>query len=116
MSDALIRSEIDRIQMAGGFRVSHREHRYRGGLPSPRLRRLQAAQEVRARQADVPWDFVDLRLVYAKTDGRCGACGEPVGCDEFAIRHIVPMSQGGPHLLGNLQPIHKACARRRLPV
>lgn len=111
--DGLIRSEIDAIQSAGGQRVIHREHKYRGGLPSLRLRRLQAAHEVRARQAGVRWDFVDLRLVYAKTKGCCGICHELVGADVFTIDHIIPLSKGGPHLLDNLQPAHLSCNSKK---
>lgn len=105
----MIRSEIEKAIIANGYRVIHREHKYRGGLPSLRLRRLQAAHEVRARTAGVPWDFIDLRRVYEKGNGCCGICGKPVEIETFTVDHIVPMSKGGPHLLDNLQPAHFSC-------
>lgn len=109
----MIRSEIDRTVIDAVGQVTHREHRYKGGLPPLRLRRLQAAHETRARKAGVDWDFVDLRHVYAKTQGICGICSSPVEFDNFTVDHIVPMSKGGPHLLSNLQPAHGGCNSRK---
>lgn len=109
----MIASEIDARNRAKGYWTGHHEHRYRGGVPPRRLRRMQIAHEVRARQAGVPWDFVDLRLVYAKTDGRCGICRQPVSLDVFTIDHILPMTRGGPHLLDNLQPAHRSCNSKK---
>jgi 5-methylcytosine-specific restriction endonuclease McrA len=116
----MIRSEIDaqleREWLADGFTpdgVVYHEHRYRGGLPPMRLRRMQIHHEGRARRLGLPWDMVDLRLVFKKSDGRCGICGEPVDLDTFTIDHIVPLSKGGGHVFDNLQPAHKACNSRK---
>lgn len=111
--EGMIQSEIEAVIVARGGRVVHREHKYSGGLPPLRLRRLQAAHEVRARQAGVPWDFVDLRLVFAKGDGLCGICGLPVEFAKFTVDHVVPMSKGGAHVLANLQPAHFACNSKK---
>lgn len=89
------------------------EHRYKGGPPPRRLRRMQIAHEGRARKAGVPWDTVDLRGVYRHHDGLCGICKAPVSLEEFTIDHIIPLSRGGPHLFENLQPAHKACNSRK---
>ncbi len=92
-----------------GGPLPYREHRYRGGPPPLRLRRMQLAHETRARKAGIEWDFVDLREVYSDASGECGICGQPVGFDVFTVDHIVPTSRGGPHLKSNLQPAHRAC-------
>ena len=92
---------------------NYREHKYRGGPPPIRIKRMQIAQEVRARKAGVDWDFIDLRDVYSKASGICGICGQPVSFETFTIDHIVPMSRGGSHLLENLQPAHGECNSRK---
>jgi len=86
-----------------------RPHKYVGGAPPARIRRMQFAHEVRARRYGVAWEMVDLRVVYKRCGGDCGICGLPVSLEEFAIDHIMPISKGGPHLLANLQIAHKAC-------
>lgn len=86
-----------------------REHKYVGGPPPPRIKRMQLAHEVRARRVGVEWEMVDLRRVYAHWNGQCGICRSPVGIEEFTIDHIIPLSQNGPHRLDNLQPAHSRC-------
>jgi len=44
----------------------------------------------------------------AKSAGRCGICGKPLGNDVH-IDHIVPVAAGGLTELGNLQATHAAC-------
>lgn len=105
----MIESERDAWRKACGHVPHHHEHRYRGGVPSLRLRRLQIAHEARARQVGVPWDFVDLRRVWAKTNGCCGICHQPVSIDDFTVDHIVPYERGGAHILSNLQAAHRSC-------
>jgi 5-methylcytosine-specific restriction endonuclease McrA len=90
-----------------------RIHKYVGGPPTARLKRMQLAHETRARKAGVQWEMVDLRDVYRKHDGKCGICGEHVQLHRTSFDHIVPLSKGGPHLLSNLQPAHVACNSRK---
>ena len=90
-----------------------REHKYRGGPPPLRLRRAHIAQERRARVMGVRWEMVDFRDVYARYQGRCGICGDPVEFDCFTIDHIEPIARGGPHVVANLQPAHGRCNARK---
>jgi len=46
----------------------------------------------------------DMRRLVARYNGKCGYCNES---DYDHIDHIVPLSQGGRHAIGNLMP---ACA------
>lgn len=92
-----------------GITASGREHKYRGGPPPQRLKRMQLAHELRARKAGVRWDMVDLREVYRRHNGICGICLRPVGFEEFTVDHIIALANGGPHLLQNLQPAHASC-------
>jgi len=110
-----IASDRDRLHRAMGIQSAsfHHEHRYRGGPPDKRVKAMQIGHETRARQAGVHWDMVDLRDVYDFFGGRCGICGLSVGKAEFTVDHIVPISKGGPHLFGNLQPAHLACNSRK---
>lgn len=108
----LIEDEID-AAIAGvqsdSSPVTYHEHRYRGGMPSMRLRRMHIHHEGRARRAGLEWEMVDFREVYAKYQGRCGICGHHVGESEFTIDHIVPLAKGGAHVFRNLQPAHRRC-------
>lgn len=54
--------------------------------------------------------------VLDKTNGCCGICGEPIDLtlkhpdkNSFSIDHIVPVSKGGVHTLGNVQAAHLLC-------
>jgi len=91
------------------YKTQYTEHRYRGGPPPMRLRTMQMAHEGRARREGVPYEQVDLRLVYTKTAGRCGICGNAVEFETFTVDHVVPMSRGGHHVFSNLQPAHRSC-------
>lgn len=44
---------------------------------------------------------------------RCGLCGGPAVFKSATIDHIIPKSQGGTDLLGNLQLSHQACNRAK---
>jgi 5-methylcytosine-specific restriction endonuclease McrA len=84
-------------------------HEYPNGPPPLRLRRMQFANERRARLQGVLWERVDFRDVFAKCEGICGICLKPVGFDEFTVDHIVALSLGGCHLYENLQIAHGKC-------
>lgn len=115
----LIASDHDRLIVAIGYSPnSGREHRYIGGPPPLRIKRMQLAHETRARKAGVPYDLIDLRDVLKHWDYRCGICAEPVTVESFTIDHIIPIEAGGAHLFENLQPAHSRCNSvkgRRIP-
>jgi 5-methylcytosine-specific restriction endonuclease McrA len=46
--------------------------------------------------------------VFARSLGLCGICGAAVTSD-FHIDHIIPISRGGTHTLGNVQLAHPKC-------
>lgn len=110
-------SDAELLELLGPPRTlnekTYREHKYVGGVPTPRIRRMQYAHEVRARKAGVEWEIVDLRIAYRKYDGNCGICGQHVPLLRASFDHIVPLSKGGPHKLDNLQPAHFSCNSRK---
>lgn len=111
----MTRDELDALidQMALDNPPNWREHRYVGGPPPARLKRMQLLHETRARHHGVPWEMVDLRTVYARCDGRCGICGEAVPLEQVTFDHIIPLSRGGPHVASNLQAAHASCNSRK---
>ncbi len=48
----------------------------------------------------------DIRRMYARQDGRCLACGEQ---SRLTVDHLVPLSRGGRHAIGNLAGLCGAC-------
>jgi len=65
-------------------------------------------------------DRITLQDVASLSLGLCGICGDVVdmslhGWDQRGptIDHIVPLSRGGTHTLGNVQLAHRACNTRK---
>ena len=101
------------LKSAPSYASPWREHKYVGGPPPPRIRKMQYAHEARARQAGVQWEIIDPRTVYKHHQGLCGICHLPVELEIFTIDHIVPLDKGGPHIFSNLQPAHWICNVRK---
>ena len=51
------------------------------------------------------------KMVYAKSDGICAICGQPLSINNFNIDHWKPINQGGTNELDNLRATHKSCNR-----
>jgi 5-methylcytosine-specific restriction endonuclease McrA len=69
--------------------------------------------EGRARRLGLPWEAIDLRLMYKHHKGVCGVCAQPVEFDVFTVDHIVAITNGGGHVWENLQVAHKDCNSRK---
>lgn len=59
---------------------------------------------------------VNFRQLYIRDKGICRICGEPVAYDKTpqdpmgaTIDHIIPISKGGKHHMGNCQLAHRRC-------
>jgi hypothetical protein len=68
----------------------------------------------RAAGYGVAWEHIDRRQVFANDNHTCQICGSKTRGQYPAllsptIDHIVPMSQGGPHLHHNVQTAHWIC-------
>jgi 5-methylcytosine-specific restriction endonuclease McrA len=66
----------------------------------------------RARKREAFVEMVDPALVLARSEGRCGICGEVIE-GEFHVDHVVPLSRGGEHSYANTQAAHPACNLRK---
>ena len=51
----------------------------------------------------------EKKSVYAKCNGTCAICGNPVKYKKMTIDHIVPLSKGGTNGMDNLQLACKRC-------
>lgn len=74
----------------------------------------------RARLLDA-WDEpVSVDRLYARDEGRCGVCGDPVDRalawpDKWSLTvdHILPLARGGRHSPANCQIAHAVCNSRK---
>jgi len=74
---------------------------------------LAKNQRRRARMADVPVEHVSAAAIYARDNGLCGICRQPVSREQFSLDHIVPLALGGAHVEANLQSAHRSCNSRK---
>ena len=114
----LIRGEIWRMKREAASWKPYPDqtftsHTFKDGQPPPRIYRIGVHNEGRARRKGLPWDTIDLLLVYKHHKGICGVCGEPVSLEEFTIDHEVPLVKGGGHVWENLQLAHGPCNSRK---
>lgn len=72
------------------------------------LKRKSQAKR-RARLMKLPYEDVDPTVVFARDEGVCGICGEPVAPDDWHLDHIVPLAAGGSHTHENTQVSHPRC-------
>lgn len=52
---------------------------------------------------------IPLDVLYTRAGGVCALCGEHVDRADASIDHIIPLSDGGPHVWQNVQLAHKKC-------
>lgn len=89
-----------------------RQRRWRAAnLDRARLREQVRTNNYRARQYGVRGvlTLVEWVMRCAEFGNRCAECGEP----ETTIDHIVPMERGGVNSIENIQPLCRACNRRK---
>ena len=85
-----------------------------------RSAKAAARHVARAKRYGVPWERFDPVDVFERDDWTCGLCGDPVDPDlehpdpmSVSLDHIVPIIQGGGHLLDNCQCSHLTCNLRK---
>lgn len=115
----IIQSEVERLRKGTwmervGPQRSPLPKKYRN-CPSKRFRRLASQHEGRARRMGVPWDVVNLELVYIHHGGICGICREAVDRKSVTFDHVVALVNGGAHVWENLQLAHASCNSRKGP-
>lgn len=81
-----------------------------------RFRRLgaQTSRRRRARLANADVRSVsdrDLRRLLTRQQGRCAYCGTAL--DDCHLDHVIPVSRGGRHAIGNLAYACGRCNRRK---
>lgn len=107
----------ERIEQRQARRVAHRDEinarqrEWWRNHPSELVRRFAQVRLRRHGFADLAdsAELVDVDALYARYDGLCAICGEPLAREDLTIDHIKPVSLGGPHVESNCQPAHLAC-------
>ena len=51
----------------------------------------------------------EKRIVYAKYNGKCAICGQPVKFKKMTVDHKVPLSKDGTNAMSNLQLACRSC-------
>jgi 5-methylcytosine-specific restriction endonuclease McrA len=67
-------------------------------------RRRRARQILQAVVWPLPVEAIQARMDYF--GNVCHLCGEP---EANTVDHVKPLAVGGPHIVANLRPAHRAC-------
>lgn len=84
--------------------------------PPPRERGNLARARRRARRlqnGDFSVKSGDLARAYNRHQGRCAYCNKHIAWEDVEWDHIVPISRGGSHSIGNLAPSCNPCNRSK---
>lgn len=73
------------------------------------VRAAAANAKRKARMALAFKESVNPDVVFDRSGGVCGICGEAVTRDKMTMDHIVPLALGGEHSYANVQAAHKKC-------
>jgi 5-methylcytosine-specific restriction endonuclease McrA len=77
-------------------------------------------RKARKKQASLQVEYVDYTKVLQAKGMTCGICEQPITqslgmhAGHLMFDHIIPLDQGGPHTVDNLQPAHGECHRRKV--
>lgn len=107
------RESCDSPAIAKGLCGSHYAREWAGRNPE-RSRDHRRARRARLRDARV--EHVDFAEVLARDAWMCGLCSEPIPRDAVwpdrltaSLDHVIPLSRGGEHSMGNVQASHLGC-------
>lgn len=67
----------------------------------------------KARKLGVVVEDFSYRDVLARDGMHCYLCDAVVSPDDLSFDHVVPLTRGGPHTLGNVRVAHLACNIRK---
>lgn len=84
-------------------------------------RRMKLKSDLRrARMHRVDYEPLDRREVFERDEWVCGLCGEQIDPElkypdrmSASLDHLIPVSEGGPHTMSNVQASHWICNVRR---
>ena len=74
---------------------------------------LEKWQKRNALKRGVSVETVRLADVIERDRGQCHLCGRKVTAATASMDHVVPLSRGGAHALGNVRLAHSRCNRQR---
>lgn len=75
---------------------------------NPHVSKAARAKRKAAMRGDTAGEFTsrDWRRLVARYDGRCAYCGERA---PLQVEHVLPLSRGGLHRIGNIVPACAGC-------
>jgi 5-methylcytosine-specific restriction endonuclease McrA len=87
--------------------------------PKCRADKWMQRQVQRAIRFNAPFQYFVLSDVFARYGRKCWICGKEItegfgsNRQSMTIDHVVPLSQGGEHVLLNVRPAHQRCNSTR---
>lgn len=81
--------------------------------PQPSGRPSRAATSARAAQVGRQLKQAAKRAAIRDCGRRCVYCGHGLAIEAATLDHVVPLSQGGSHALGNLVTACRPCNQRK---
>lgn len=84
-------------------------------------RRMKLKSDLRrARMHGVEYEPIDREKVFERDEWNCGLCGESIDPElkypdrmSASVDHVIPVSEGGSHTMGNVHAAHWICNVRR---
>ena len=92
--------------------VEHLERRRaieRASYRARRLRLLDRAHQAKAMALGRISEAIDWKSIHDRDCGVCQLCNRPVILEEMSLDHIVALTNGGDHVLQNVQTAHRTC-------
>lgn len=105
------RAEESRVyRIKNAERIAERLRRYQLENPE-KMRELARRYQARKRNATI--ETVDYEAIVIRDGLLCHLCNKEVKLSELQFDHVIPLSRGGAHSMGNIRIAHAYCNARK---